>query len=570
MEKLGLFYMIFVAVSFLISIVYAKDILETKKDKMIYFFITFIVGIGTMGVFWAKDFLTLFIFFEIMSIASYGWVITSKEKEAKEDANTYLAYSILGGLVILMGLFLLYDLTKTLEFLGIEQALTMVENKSRLYSSIGCLLFGFGMKGGLVPLHSWLPKAYTTSYAPASALFASCLTKTGVYSVLLVWVYIVKEDLYWNKILLAIAVLTMILGGIMALCTDNIKKVLSYSSVSQMGFIAMGIALVGLFLQEHEHVLTGTIAYMMNHSIVKVLLFFIVGIIYKSTNTLNLNELKGCGRNNVFLKITFVIAALGISGIPLFNGYVGKTLLHESIKAYSRPIEILFLICGGMTVAYMVKIYMILFVGKSETSKKIQLKPLQIIIISLITLCIPISSVLMGKMSYYHFDELLGSVYSVLIGFVFYILVVRNSKNINRWPKFLNIEDNIYKPILLKILPISFGIVCRIMDRFVDRFVVFFRKTIYHDAPIPHEQEEGNEFTHIIGVILNMGIRIMNHSIWMDRRKEENMEHKLALIYDEFSESNTIISRSLSFALFTTSFGLLLVLSYMIYRAMKF
>jgi hydrogenase-4 component B len=144
--------------------------------------------------------------------------------------------------------------------------------------------------------------------------------------------------------------------------------------------------------------------------------------------------------------------------------------------------------------------------------------------------------------------------------------MMKNDTYVDVWPEKLDLENAIYRPLLLKVLPTVFTFICRILDRFLDNIIVFLRKTIYCDSPIPQELKEGNFLTHLLGRLEERAVHLMNQTVWLDQPREENQEHKLAVRYERMSENNTIIARSLSFGLMMSLMGLVAVLIYLLIR----
>lgn len=341
-----------------------------------------------------------------------------------------------------------------------------------------------------------------------------------------------------------------------------------------------------------------------------------------NVHKLNLNDIHGFGRKKPLLNFIFLMGALGIGGIPLWNGYISKTLIHESIVEYiallqegelaagifsigtMRVIEWTFLISGGLTVAYMTKLYIALFVEKNQDSavqekydalqgKYMNKTSAAALLIS--SLVLPAMGFMPGQVmnrladmgqdfmqvceeipavAYFNFENLKGGMISIGIGALIYLVIVRmllmkKDENgvkayVNRWPKWLDLEELVYRPVLLSLLPFVFGVLCRILDRLMDGIVVLLRKTIYRDSPLPHEREEGTYLTHIVGVIANVISRLWNRLFRRKNAKNTDYEHKLALMHDEWAEDSTIISRGLSFGLLLFCTGLTLTVVYLL------
>lgn len=621
------------------------------KNKMRYHFFSIITFIATEGVFLSADFYTMFIFFEIMSLASYTWVAYDEKKDSLRAADTYMAVAVIGGLVMLMGIFLLYSVTGTLKFDELEYAffdygvssLDPVSIK-RLWAAGICMLFGFFAKAGAFPLHIWLPKAHPVAPAPASALLSGILTKAGMFGVLILSCRVFLENDIWGSIILIIGVITMLHGAVLALFSVDLKRTLACSSVSQIGFILVGVGMATLLNEENAMAIQGALMHMANHSLIKLCLFMAAGVVFMNVHKLNLNDIRGFGRKKPLLTYIFLMGALGIGGMPLFNGYISKTLIHESIVEYTelleeakvfsffsvtqiKAIEWIFLISGGLTVAYMTKLFICLFIEKNEDDKVQEkydslkekyMNKVSAFALTLSATVLPVLGLFPGKtlakmgemsskflhssemeeISWFSLTNIKGAMISIVIGIVVYVVIVRGflmSKNeinefgvqnledvlsgknkeessklkykmyVNRWNKYLDLENLIFRPLLLKFLPFVFGVISRILDSLVDSIVVFLRKTIYKDSKIPSELDEGNVITHLIGAFLNKLQDIRNLTIGRRRGaslKFEDYEHKSAMTYERIDESVKIITRSLSFGLIIFCVGLLLTVAY--------
>lgn len=489
-------YALVTAFMWFMTTLFSKEYFAHHENKGRYYFFNMMTLGATMGVFLSSDLFTTFIFFEVMSFTSYVWVAQEEDDEALRAANTYLGVAVIGGLTALMGLFLLYDRLGTLEISRLYEAASSVENKSILYTAGGCLLFGFGAKAGMFPLHIWLPKAHPVAPAPASALLSGILTKTGVFGILAVSCNIFRYDPAWGEVILVLGVITMFLGAMLALFSIDLKRTLACSSMSQIGFILIGISMMCLLGEENALAAQGTVLHMVNHSLIKLLLFMAAGVVHMNIHKLDLNDIRGYGRNKPILKYTFLIGALGIGGMPLFNGYISKTLLHESIVEYGemligtseliiKCVEWIFLISGGLTVAYMTKLFVAIFVERNDKYQKEYDKQSEYIGVrgkfALIgsAIILPVFGMMPGltmdkiahlgreflagaehegTVQYFSWANLKGGLISIAIGAVIYIFVVRkllmkNNRYINVLPKKFDLEDLFYRPLLLDWLP---------------------------------------------------------------------------------------------------------------------
>ena len=579
-----------------------------KNRNRYYLFLLWTLG-ATMGVFLSANLYTTFIFFEIMSFTSYVWVAQEENRPALRAADTYLAVAVFGGLVMLMGIFLLNRMLGTLVIEDLSRVAPCFENKGLLYVAGGCLLVGFGAKAGAFPLHIWLPKAHPVAPAPASALLSGILTKTGVYGVLILSCNLFLHDNAWGSLILALGVITMFGGAILAVFSVDLKRTLACSSMSQIGFILVGIGMQGFLREENALAVHGTLLHMVNHSLIKLVLFLAAGVIYMNAHTLDLNELRGFGRKKPLLAVIFLVGALAIGGIPLFGGYISKTLIHESIleyggEAWMRAVEYLFLLSGGLTVAYMTKLFSAVFIERNADERRQQeyddkrayMSPASIFalggsaIILFVWGLLPhftmdwtaeLAQGFMGleetrhSVAYFSLSNLRGALISIVIGVLVYALVIRKllmkredgaqvKVYVNAWPKWLDLENLVYRPLLLTVFPAILGVLCRILDSFVDTLVVLLRKSVYRDSPLPYHRREGNVFTVAIGRVLN-GFQTFSNLIW--RRKNpvhRDYVHLVAMKGEELRESNWVIQRSLSFGLLLFCIGLALTLVYLI------
>ncbi|MDD4709688.1 MAG: proton-conducting transporter membrane subunit [Eubacteriales bacterium] len=483
-----------------------------------YIFFTLFTFGATLGVFLSDDLITAFVFFEIMSFTSYPWVAHEENPAAMRAAATYLAIAILGGMAMLMGLMMLRPMLGTLSFERLLSAAQEMPDKGQLYVPSLLILAGFGAKAGMFPLHVWLPKAHPVAPAPASALLSGILTKVGVFGILVISCRVLLHDAAWGNLLLILGLITMFAGAFLALLSVDLKRTLACSSMSQIGFILVGIGMQGLLGEHNALAAQGTILHMLNHSLIKLTLFMAAGAVYIGVHKLDLNEIRGYGRKKPFLHLCFLIGAASISGIPLFSGYVSKTLLHESIVEYVvhlqhlgenafwyQTAEWVFVITGGMTFAYMLKLYFALFWEKNNRrqtdmdSLRRYLKPLSRFALGGAALVLfilgirpqlsmtPLANAALPFMNahapehavdYFSAVNLLGTGKSLLIGLLLYLTLVRlwlvqkqadgKSHYVDRKPIWLDLEDSVYRPLLHLVVAIggAFATLCHRLPEF--------------------------------------------------------------------------------------------------------
>ncbi len=456
---------------------------EERVHRYYAFFLLTLGGIE--GVFLSADLFTTFFFFEIMSMASWVWVAQNETAPCERAANTYLAVAVIGGLLLLGGVLAVYAGTDgLLQYEALRARQTAGQTSPALFLGAVLLTLGFGAKAGMFPLHIWLPKAYPVAPAPASALLSGILTKSGVFGILMCGVCLIRGDARYAMLLLGAGVVTMLLGALLALTAVDLKRVLACSSLSQIGFILVAAAMLALG-KETSLAAGGALLHAVNHALIKSVLFLSAGVIYKNYHTLDLNELRGAGRGSRLLAVCFLTGALSIAGVPLFGGYVSKTLIHEAIVEHARllggtmgtlfkAVEGLFLFAGGLTLAYMTKLFVILFVQKRPAQAKP--RALSLDRATGAALAVPALGLFaMGafpnaayeriaayaapslgsepfSLSYFSLENLRGAMISLLLGAAVYGLVVRlllTKKGMLTEPRhFLSLEENVYKPLL--------------------------------------------------------------------------------------------------------------------------
>ena len=637
-------YVVIAALMWLVSGQFSPEYFAHYRNRNRYYLFLLVTMGATEAIFLSADLYTTFVFFEIMSLCSYVWVAQDETPGSLRAGTTYLAVAVIGGMVLLMGIFLLQHQVGTL-MIG-ELAAACKGKKP--YAAALCMLVGFGAKAGAYPIHIWLPKAHPVAPAPASALLSGILTKTGIFGILVISCRILVHDPVWGGFVLLVGTVTMFLGALLALFSVNFKRTLACSSVSQIGFILVGVGMLGLLGEHNTLAARGSFLHMVNHSLFKLILFLVAAVIYQNTHKLDLNEIRGFGRKKPALLFCYLMGALGIGGIPGWSGYVSKTLLHESIVEYihgmehgefvsfffteggMKAIEWIFLLSGGLTVAYMCKLFVAVFLEENEDpavqkrydGKKTYLNPVSKIMLTAVALLIPVlgmaPQLTMDSLAdmaqeflgvhheahavhYFTWVNLKGSVISVTVGAIVYAVVVRGwmmkagsngrKRYVNRWPQWLDLEEVIYRPALQKVLPGIFGFLCGLLDNvfdvtvkvlraagalaagildiLVDGTVVLLRNTLYRDSYDWSEPDEGNALTHVVGVCLNGLEDLLNKSLWKDHEHKKDLEHWFVLKYEAFKENSTLIGRSLSFGLVLFCIGLCATLIYLLVVAFR-
>lgn len=564
---------------------------------------------GTLGVFLSADLFTFFVFFELMSLSSWLWVIHEETDGAKYAADTYLAVAVLGGLVMLMGIFTLWNLGVPMDFTEIRFLWDYLSvPQGMLYLAGGLLLFGFAAKAGLFPLHFWLPMAHPVAPAPASALLSGVLTKCGVMGMLLLSATLFRWDFRWGEVVLGLGVVTMLLGAVLALCSVDLKRTLACSSVSQIGFIVVGVGLKSLLGLEDVLAVRGTMLHMMNHTLIKLVLFLAAGVFAMNRGTLDLNRLRGAGRGNLPLMLCFLTGAYSVAGIPGGSGYLSKTMLHEAIVEYTQlaehaqgvmliPLHVVewtFLFSGGLTLAYMLKLFVTLFVMKpAETGKPLRMNAATtaaLVVPSAVLWALGLSAhpltdkildmarptltdgTMEHALQYFSPANLSGACISIAIGLAVYFWVVRplltrEGNLINIIPGWCDLESKVYRPFFLCLLPNAAGLVCRLVDCSLDGFVVLLRKAVLRDLGRPKRAVAGLWLTDALGRLCDKAVALLNRTL----RRKEPIVRRRSFVYSfaekerELAAAGRLITASLSFGMLLACAGLVATLLYLLF-----
>ncbi|AKL96769.1 formate hydrogenlyase subunit 3/multisubunit Na+/H+ antiporter, MnhD subunit [Clostridium aceticum] len=383
--KIDLFNYLFILLAGVLWLVIGFYSLE----ELNYFFYT-ITYISTIGTLMAGDLISFFLFFEMMTFSSYFLMVYHRGDEQLEAGNVYIYMGIIGGLCILSGILMLSAYTGTFEWTNL--AVQFTEMNYIKYIIAAFLIVGFGIKAAMFPFHFWVPKIYAGAPISVNALSSGILMKVGAYGMLKVMAVVFSpdlsnitaaSDLIWQVskhagvVIIWLGILTMLIGVFMALQQGNMKKMLAYHSVSQMGYVIMGIGVAAYLGYKGPMGFIGSVYHMLNHSLFKVLLFMVAGLVYMRTKELNMYELGGLWRKMPITALLCLIAALGITGMPGFNGFASKSILHHAIieaYEYGHPsfkyAELFFKLVSAGTVCSFIKFFSYIFLGDMKEKYK--------------------------------------------------------------------------------------------------------------------------------------------------------------------------------------------------------
>ncbi|MFO7721626.1 MAG: proton-conducting transporter membrane subunit [Bacteroidales bacterium] len=307
----------------------------SKYTGQKYFFALFMLMVAGMnGVVMAGDLFNLFVFVEISVIASYALVAFGVDKAELEASFKYQVMGGLASLLILMGIAMLYWQTKTLNMADLSILLATQGNTPFMLFTQFLLITGFGLKAALIPFHAWLPDAHSSAPSPISAMLSGVLIKAiGIYTILRIFfnIFALTQNISW--LIITLGVLSMIIGVFLAIGQWDLKRLLAYHSISQMGYVVMGAGIGMLILARGGDLkvaslaIAGGLFHLINHAVFKGLLFLNAGAIEYRTGTRELSQMGGLAKPMPVTFATSLSASLAISGIPPFNGFFSKLLI---------------------------------------------------------------------------------------------------------------------------------------------------------------------------------------------------------------------------------------------------
>ena len=350
-------FCLIVSIAWLFVTIYATVYMKHEKKEERFFFFSFLTQSAMMGAILSSNLVSMYLFFELVTLFSAPLVLHSLSKEAISAAKKYLYYSIAGAFLALFGIFVLATNAPTLNFIP---GGTITEVNSIVLVGVFCMCIGFGAKAGLFPLHGWLPTAHPVAPAPASALLSGIIAKIGVLAIIrTVFFTLGAKNLIGTWVqttLLVLSLLTVLMGSMMAYREKIFKKRLAFSTVSQISYV-----LVGLFLFTDSG-FEGALWQILFHAIVKVGLFLCAGAVIFLYGKTEVSDLCGMGKKMPITFACFTVLSLSLIGIPPTGGFFSKwelasaSLSNSVIGSFSWIIPVILLISALLTAGYLLPI----------------------------------------------------------------------------------------------------------------------------------------------------------------------------------------------------------------------
>ncbi|HOK56805.1 MAG TPA: proton-conducting transporter membrane subunit [bacterium] len=360
-------------ISFMATL-FSINYIEKRFTSKLRYYSLFLLMVGGMnGTVLSGDLFNLFVFMEIASIASYALVGFGCQASELEASFKYLVMGTVSGLFVLYGVALLYGKTGTLNIADVARILRDIPYDNLIGFAFVLIISGFMIKSALVPFHAWLPDAHPSAPAPISSMLSGVVIKAlGVYVICRLIFNLFGFTPLLSQILVSLGVISMIVGVCLALLQWDLKRLLAYHSISQIGYVFVGIGLgtpLGIL---------GGIFHLFNHSLFKSLLFLDSGSIEYETGTRDLNKMGLLYKKMPITSFSTLVASLSISGIPPFNGFWSKLIIILAAIKAGRPVIALWAVIGSiLTLSSFTKVLRYAIYGKGEKFDKSKLEKIK-------------------------------------------------------------------------------------------------------------------------------------------------------------------------------------------------
>lgn len=329
----------------------AADLHSSASYARFHLLMQFLLA-GVSGAFLTGDLFNLYVWFEVMLIASFGLMVLDADTKQIHGSVSYVFLNLVSTLTLLLAIGLLYGATGMLNLAGLHmKAASLSPGLTTLLT--GLFLFSFSVKSGLFPVFAWLPASYHTLPSSIAALFAALLTKVGIYAMIRIFTLVLPfEGTRWQTVLIVLSGLTMLTGVLGAASRVTIKRILSFHIISQVGYIIIGLALYTRLA------LAGSILYLVHHIIVKANLFLIGGFLNRKFGSDHLSKMGGVYKSFPMVAVLFIIPAFSLAGFPPLSGFWSKfAVIRAAIESGHALLAATALFVGILTVYSMLKIW---------------------------------------------------------------------------------------------------------------------------------------------------------------------------------------------------------------------
>jgi len=369
-DHLAAIMVVITGIMALATAVYALVDIDPAREGLGYHPLFLVLLAGINGAFLTGDLFNLYVWFEVLLISSFVLLTLGNRRAQLEGGLKYVAVNLVSSLFFLVSIGLTYGLTGTLNMADLAIAFQLAD--PGMVTILAMLfLVAFGIKAAIFPLFFWLPASYHTPPVAISAIFAGMLTKVGVYALIRAFTLLFTHDVGWtHTLLLWLAGLTMVTGVLGAAAQNEVRKILSFHIISQIGYMVMGLAIYTPLA------LAGAVFYLVHHIIVKANLFFVAGLMQRMGGSFELKRLGGLYRHSPLLAVLFIIPAFSLAGFPPLSGFWAKlVVVLAGVEAGSWGIVAVALLVGLLTIFSMTKIWQAAFWAPAPTEVQLEGRP---------------------------------------------------------------------------------------------------------------------------------------------------------------------------------------------------
>lgn len=361
MDEISIVFAVLGIIVFGCAGIFSFEYMKHEKRKILYAIFYALAFFVYEALCFAGNLVTYYLFFEMLTLTTFPLVLHNGTREAIMAGLKYLFYSLCGAYMVLFGLYFVYKFGTTLSFTkgGVFSAETLSLNSTILLVCAMLMIFGFGVKGGMLPMHAWLPAAHPVAPGPASAVLSAVIVKAGVLGIIRTVFYIFGEEFLrgtWvQKTWIVVTLTTVFMGSMLAYREDVMKKRLAYSTVSQVSYILFGLSVMT------TDSYTGGLMHVLAHGFIKCGLFLVAGAIIHMTGKTKVSELRGIGKQMPLTIWCFTILSLGLIGIPPTGGFISKWYLATGALNSGIPVfgwlgPVVLLVSALLTAGYLLPI----------------------------------------------------------------------------------------------------------------------------------------------------------------------------------------------------------------------
>ncbi len=348
-DAMGMLFAGTVAVIWILAVTHSTGYMADEHRQNRYYVFLMLALAWTLGIAFAGNLMTLLVFYELFSILTYPLVVQEETPEAIAAGTKYIIYILFGGGFVMLGILATYFLGGIHAF-GAEGLLSIEYGRTALLAIFWCFIIGFGVKAALVPLYGWVPDAHPAAPSPFSAVLSGVMVAAGSFGILRVVFNVFGVDLIRElgvaPPLSWVAAATVLIGAVLAVGQDDIKRRLAYSTISQMGYVILGLSMLGPLAT------TGALIHIVNHAFMKGTLFLCVGLMIKQTGIRRVSKMGGIAKRLPVNMVAFTVCCLAMIGTPPLSGFIGKWYLGLGMIEVDEPLY-LFVLLGGALLAAM-------------------------------------------------------------------------------------------------------------------------------------------------------------------------------------------------------------------------